>query len=456
MSDLEELLQREVEIGTFDSTGIFTLSLVEARHKLQQFQLASLEKAVLKLMQACVRLEPEAIWMASTDRGFAIYWADPKEELEAQQFAGDLEAVLLGADSAARDMAIGLTSFLDKEPAQIWWSQWHGSRVVETVNLLGGQSQAQLYPPPGIHQRTFALVITAASQSLVIDRQQVADRTIFSPVLTLWNGRLLCDLSWKPSDFNRLKPPYWADLYFQTTEPLARGLALKPIGACQRQATETPTFTGDFPAAVGHTVQKRFILGDGGRALHLKGRKAQISGWRNLINPGNAVGLPVELTTSLGESIWVVSGQQEIPAVLLCVKHGVLLEPCSLPKLLGGTVVVLACPDLEVDMSQFSPIVNSYSWYVMRDRVLEQAQEVVEQISKNPPSTMQNAANLGGMWALAALTGGALGAVFLPLPGIVGGLVAAVGSFLVVKAVDDDRYQQRIARLRKAAGHRGH
>lgn len=452
LSDLEELLQREVGLGTFDSTGTFTLSLAEARRKLQQFQLTSLEQAVLKLIQGAVRLEPAAIWMESTDRGFTIYWADPKEELQAQHFAGEFERVLLGPDSSAKDIAIGLMGFLDKEPAQVWWAQWHGSEIVETVSLFGGQKQAHLHSPPDVHQRTFALALEAGSQKLRVDRQVVATRTLFAPVLILWNGRLLCELSWNPPGHTPAQGPYWADFYFQTSGPLARGLALKPIGPCRRQVLSAPAFSGDFPEARSYTVQSRYILGPQSRGLTLRGRKPNLSRLQNLLTPGNAAGYPVELVTSLGESIWVVSGQQTAPAVLLCVKNGVMLDPCTLPKQMGGTVAVLACPDLEVDLSQFAPIVDSPSWQALGRRVRDQAQVVVEHISRNPPSTLGDVANLGGTWGFAAITGGLFGAVLLPVPGLVGGLVGGLGSFLVAKSFDDTRLRRRIAALRTAVG----
>lgn len=458
MSDLEALLARETGVGTYDSTGVFTLSLAEARRKLQQFQLNSLEKAVLKLIQAAVQCEPRAIWMESDDKGFVIYWAEPEVELGVEQIAGDFERTLLGPDCAAKDAAIGLMGFLDKEPSQVWWAQWAGSQVVETVNLFGGQKQAQLRQPPSEHKRTCALVIQAGAR-WKLDRQAVATRTIFCPVLLLWNGRLMCELSWNPPGWQQGRSAYWADFYLPCDGPLSRGIALKPIGSCRRLCTETEGFEGgEFKTiATNPSVVRRYVLGEARRSLYLSGRKPQVgllSG--GLLSPGNISGVPVELRTSLGAAIWVLSGAQEERALLLCVKHGVMLDPCTLPRQLGGTVAVVATPDLEVDLSQFAPIVNSPSWKELAPRVQAQAKQVVAELTKDPPNASSESLSPVPLNCVASgLATGVVGAfmlpaIFLGAPALLGGLVGCAGGFFGMKKLNDHRYSSRLEALKKA------
>lgn len=451
--DLEELLQREIQVGTYESTGSFTLSLVEARRKLQNFQLSSLEQAVLKLVQGVVRLEPLAIWMESNQRGFVISWADPTARVNPAQFVGEFEKVLLGGDCVEKDFAIGLMGFLDKEPAQVWWAEWSGDTPVSTVNLFGGLAQAELRAPPGTHAKTFALVIQTGKQKLPLDRQVIATRTLFCPILLLWNGRLMCELSWNPPGHTSSHGPYWADFYFRQPGPLARGIALKPIGPSLRLMTSAGGLEGSgFSLSTDdYSVHRRYVLGDQGRGLTLKGRRPQLSGLSALISPGNAVGFPVELHTSLGESIWIVDGAQKGRALLLCIKHGVMLDPCTLPKQLGGTVAVMATPDLEVDLSQFAPILNSPSWQELGQRVKRQAAQVVGHLGQEPTSALKE---LGGnwpwSWAGVGLVAGLVGAGLLPIPSLAGFLLGGAGGLWAAKHNADNKFQSRLRALKQA------
>lgn len=453
--DLEELLAREIQVGVFDSTGAFTLSLAEARRKLQNFQLVSLEQAVLKLIQAVVRLEPVAIWMESNERGFAISWADPIGRVDPGQFVGEFEKVLLGADCCEKDLAIGLMGFLDKEPSQVWWAEWSGERPVETINLFGGLKQAELRRPPGTHARTFALVVENGRQKLALERQVIATRTLFCPILLLWNGRLMCELSWNPPGHSNTRGPYWADFYFRQSGSLARGIALKPIGTCLRLVTGTGGLEGSGFSVnpEGYSVQRRYVLGQEGRALLLKGRRPQLSLLSSLVSPGNAVGLPAELHTSLGESIWIVGAEQNGRALLLCIKHGVMLDPCTLPKQLGGTVAVMATPDLEVDLSQFAPIVNSPSWQDLGQRVKRQAEEVVGRLAQEPTSAMKElGGNVPWSWAGMGIVAGVAGACLFPIPWFGGFLLGGAGGLWAAKRGADQKFASRLAALKLAVG----
>ena len=274
-SELEERLESERQLGTYESTGNFTLSLLEARRKLAQYQLASLEMAVLKLIQALVQLEPVAIWIDCDDQSFTINWADARDRLDPQQFVADLERVILGAASPARDMAIGILGFLECEPAQMWWCHWEGLQPKVMVNLAGGGLQARVQTPLGQHRTTYALSVQADTRPLTLLRATIAQRTLFSPIPIMWNGRLICDLSWNPPGYAVGQVAYWADFYFPLDAPLHEGLALKPIGPCKKMGAASMTHKWKHFAQgpAGAIVQSRYMAGTPTRPLHFSGRR---------------------------------------------------------------------------------------------------------------------------------------------------------------------------------------
>ncbi len=440
-------------VGTYDSTGSFRLSLAEARRKLQQFQLKSLEQAVLKLIQGVVRLEPQAIWIESSEKEFVLYWAEAEQCVALEPMVADLERGLLGADSPQKDLSIGLFGFLDKEPEQVWWAEWQDGAARSTVSLFGAGQQAQLRKPPSMYKRSCALAIRAGKQKLRLNRDEIASRTFFCPALLLWNGRLMCELSWNPPG-HFVGRIYWADFYFPLDGPISQGIALKPIGHCQRLMSEVQSLSGGEFQERRHSysVMRRYVLGPKGRFLHLLGRKPQVS----LMSSD---GLQ-ELSTALGRAIWVVGADQRAPSALLCIKHGVMLDPCPLPQALGGTVAVLATPELEVDLSQFKPILDSPGWNAMMERVREQAQLVVAEVAANPISgSSEREGHIPVSWGLASAVGGLGGCMggfaltfhFMGGLGfIVGGLAGCYAGYRMMKGIDDRVCQSRLSALKRA------
>lgn len=458
MSDLEGLLARESGVGTYDSTGTFTLSLSEARRKLQQFQLKSLEQAVLKLIQGVVQLEPQAIWIESHDHEFVIYWAEAEQSVSPEHIVGDLERTMLGAGSPQKDLSMALLGFLDKEPEEVWWVEWQGGDVQSTVSLFGTETQVQLRRPPSMYQRSSALAIRAGKQKLSLDREQIAARTIFCPALLLWNGRLICELSWNPPGHFGGRV-YWADFYFPRQGPLSRGIALKPIGPCQKVMTEVQTLSGgEFCVKPNsYSVLRRYVMGEKGRFLHLLGRKPQTSMFYGLVSED----APQQLSTALGRAIWVVGADDKAPAALLCVKHGVMLDPCPLSLGMGGTVAVLATPDLEVDLSQFKPIMNSPSWDAVVQQVRDTALMVVGEVAENPitRSSDWGGNNIPLSWGLASAAGGVAGSIggfvltFHLLGGlgfIAGGVAGCVAGYRMMKKLSDRVCDRRLQNLTRA------
>lgn len=431
-TELEDLLAREQGLGTYDSTGVFTLSVAEARRKLSQFQLGSLEMAVLKLIQALVQLEPEAIWIESDERSFSLNWAESSELLEPDQFARNLEQVMLGAPGPAKDLAIGLAGFLDREPAEVWWAHWESLKPVEIVGLLTSRGQAQMRPPVGLFRRVHCLRVEA--DSLALDRSTIAQRILFCPISILWNGRLICDLSWNPPGYHSSQPPYWADFYFASGGPVKRGLALKPIGPCKTLAQWfDPSQRRNFAESNrGVVALRRYIFGESARPLRFTGRRPSGLGWTESLGSSNEV----SLETCLGESIWVISGVAYATSALLCVKHGVLLNPCRMPLRLGGMISVLATPDLDVDLGQFSPLLNSRSWAEVLELLDKHYRQVLENLDRQSSLIFRENKEfvpmVAGAGILGSLAGGAVAPVY-PLGLLLGG---AVGAFLCSKYLE--------------------
>ncbi len=447
-TELEALLESERQLGTYESTGVFTLSLQEARRKLAQYQLGSLEMAVLKLIQALVQLEPVAVWIDCDDQSFTLNWADAHEALEPQQFVGDLERVILGEAGPARDMAIGLLGFLSYEPEQVWWCHWEGLEAREVVALAGNGQAAQVQTPLGRHRTTYALSVRAGARPLTLARATIAQRILFAPVAILWNGRLMCDLSWNPPGYAMGQVPYWADFYFALDAPVREGLALKPIGPCKHVgATVDKTQWKDFArASDSFIVSHRYMWGNPTRPLHFSGRRPALDKSVEWLTKAK----DVQLNTYLGESIWVVNGTGYAPSVLLCVKHGVILNPCRLPIFLSGLVVVMSTPYLEVDLSQFTPVENSESWAGVVERLHLRYGEVVRNIKAAPPKPYNVEEHVPLSLVLAGLAGAALGAVLFPYSAtavIAGSLLGFNG----VKKWVEAGYRKRVQEMEEAS-----
>jgi len=361
--ELERLLAQEIQMGIYHSTGTFSIALAEARRKLAQHQLSSLAEHVLKLLQGVIQLEPGAIWIESDPQGFAFYWGDPDIDLEGRTFLSQLEAVVLGAPCPSKDLGIGLLGFLNCDPDEVWWCQWEKGEVRQLECLSGQFRQVQLRAPLTVYGLTYALVVKSTKGNLVIDREAVARGVCFAPVQILWNGRLLNGLDWQVPG----EKSYLLDYYLSQNGPLARGLALKPLGTCQSLTcwAEASDWVDFAPRPTGAQVMHRHLqIG--------KQRRLDLMGGRD------------HLRTSLGEAIWVLRGQADAPSALWCVKHGVLLEPLVLPLALPGLLVVVATPDLEVDLGQFKAIRNSESYRELKKRVLAQARELCQAVQSRP------------------------------------------------------------------------
>lgn len=112
--------------------------------------------------------------MESDERGFTLNWAESRTLLEPDQFARNLEQTMLGEPGAAKDMAIGLAGFLDREPAEVWWAYWESQKTVQMVNLFGAKQNAQMLPPVGLFRRVHSLRVKARSTSLGLERSTIA------------------------------------------------------------------------------------------------------------------------------------------------------------------------------------------------------------------------------------------------------------------------------------------
>ena len=451
MSELEELLQRETALATYESTGVFSLALAEARKKLAQFQLGSLNQAVLKLLQALIQLEPAAIWMESDEGNFVLNWAEPRGELEPRQFVGNLEKVMLGPECPAKDFAIGLLAFLHCEPTQVWWSHWQGSQALETTNLFGGQTRAKLRPPPSLYRTTFSLTIQCGTRPLEVERQEIATRCLFAPLLILWNGRLLCERSWNPPG-HRAGQVYWGDFYFLENGPISQGIALKPIGPCRKLVEKGHRQQLAFDQSeTGFSAQNRYILGGSGQSLVLKGQAPRLKGLAHYLTPASALGSSQVLTTALGQSIWIIDRKQTCRSVLLCVKHGILLDPLPMPLSIKGVMAVVATPELEVDLSQFTPVVGSPGWLALLGKLGQTAAEVVKRVERDVDAPYPNIVeNIPGDLCLAGVAGAIAGCMTLPfVPFYVGGLIGGLGGFFGLKATIETVHRLRNDRLKQ-------
>lgn len=427
--ELERLLTQEVEVGTYHSTGTFSLALAEARRKLAQHQLTSLAEHVLKLLQGVIQLEPGAIWIESDSQGFALYWGDPDIDLEGRTFLSQLDTVVLGNACPSKDLGIGLLGFLDCDPDEVWWCQWERGEIRQLECLSGQSRQAQLRAPLTVYSITYALVVKSSKANLAVDRDTVAGQACFAPVQILWNGGLLNGLDWKlPGETSHL-----LDYYLTQNGPLARGLALKPLGACQYWGCPAePSQWVDFaPRPEATSVMLRHLqLG--------KQRRLDLMGGRQ------------HLRTSLGEAIWVLRGRPEAPSALWCVKHGILLKPLVLPMPLPGLLVVVATPDLEVDLGQFQALRNSQSYRDLKVRVLAQARALVPAVLSGPAEPGPRGRSGIFAYSAAAFLGGAvLGTWLMPGFCLVVGPMLGVAAAAMAQEFQSQADQRRQVALEK-------
>ena len=439
-TELEDFLERERQLGIYESTGVFTLSLAEARRKLSQYQLGSLEMAVLKLIQALVQLEAEVIWIESEEQSFTLNWADARQELEPEQFASNLEQVMLGDAGPARDMAIGLGGFLDREPAEIWWAHWENHEMVRLLNLLGSGRKLEIPQPAGFYRRAWALRVRGGTQALTLNRDIIAQRCLFAPVPILWNGKLVCELAWNPPGYVLGQAPYWADFYYPTLAPKSAGLALKPIGRCRELDLTGWTSLECFaPSQSKYTVYHRLVAKDQGTPVLFSGRRPR----------SNALTAEVRLQTLLGESIWVVSGADYAPSALLCVKHGVLLNPCRMPVVTSGLVAVISTPNLEVDLSQFTPREQSQSWTDLLATINARAQSIIDFIQSRSSRIYRAQRDVLPTVGGGGLVGAVLGAA-MPMP-LAGASLGALGVMLAILKYYEYTHRRRLLDLQQVA-----
>jgi hypothetical protein len=454
--ELEELLEKEARVGTFDSTGTFTLSLSQARTKLENYQLSNLSQGVLKMLQALIQLEPSAIWIETDSQRFSLSCSEPRHKMSPDQFASQFETVVLGGSCPARDMAIGLLAFLRLEPKEVWWAEWEGTEAQATVNLFGGQGQAQLRTPPQMFSHSFSLTVQAGPKPFSLDRQEISNRATFAPVNILYNGRLLSELSWNPPQKTEAKIPYWVDYYHTHPGPVSQGLALKPNGAslCLANSGESPSDEWEaFGKGLKASTYFRYVIGPATHPLEFRGRQSRLSGVASMIHLGNAVGIPVALQTAVGESIWVLNSSLSGPSLLIPVQHGIVLNPCPLPIPLGGAVVVLATPNLEVDLSQFTPI-RDEMWREMESQLQCRARQILTQLKESPPDGDSSPEGNAFEALPLTATAGWLTSFFTPLPVWMGALLGAaaglIGGTLVVNYKRGQRQkllEQQLANL---------
>ena len=125
----------------------------------------------------------------------------------------------------------------------------------------------------------------------------------------------------------------------------------------------------------------------------------------------------------------MVSGAVYAPSALLCVKHGVILNPCRLPLRLSGVVVVIATPDLEVDLSQFTPMENSESWTGVLQAIDARAALVVKTLEDDSNLIFRQSNEIIPMAAGVSILGGVVGTAassFFPLGLLAGSAAAAL------------------------------
>lgn len=74
------------------------------------------------------------------------------------------------------------------------------------------------------------------------------------------------------------------------------------------------------------------------------------------------------------------------------------LEPMALPLPLPGLLVVVAAPDLEVDLGQFKAVSNTQSYRGLKARIRAQALTLTRQVQPLPARRVSPADGIPKLW----------------------------------------------------------
>ncbi|MGE0494589.1 MAG: hypothetical protein AB7S38_35595 [Vulcanimicrobiota bacterium] len=333
MSELDDFLDHQRQLGSQDSSGVFTLNLARAQATLRRFALADPNFYLLKLVQAGVALEADRVELAigqrSTRLGFlSSRAATPEALLKA------LENPQQVADPAVRHLAVGLNT------APLGRFEWTHSTRQSSLQLAVEGDQAELVagpPRPEVpeHRHLYQLLLTRPrldqARAVRAELDAVTSATAFSPVPVVVNGR-----------------PTWSSL----TRPEAL--------LCRYQAGSGLSLPNPSLAAY-QEVEPGLFAWQGGRV-------GSSPTWLVAFEaPAEGERMPCQMVMRFARK-WIGSTR------LTIVVDGVTLPPKRVDIGLSGMEAFLSGHGLQLDLSEFQ-VVEDQAYADLLDRLWRMARQ---------------------------------------------------------------------------------
>lgn len=175
-----------------ESSGVFTLDVAKARHKLAQFQLQP-GFYLLKLVQAAVSAGADLVRIANGDVLYVTFLGADPGAFPLQEVANGLtNPTALPADTPLAHLCTGLLAGLGCLPRELHWSAWRGKEG-EALKIDGeGLSTRVLPKSPGRwhpRQVRFDLILVdCQDRDRRAERRAVVERCGFGPAKVRLNG----------------------------------------------------------------------------------------------------------------------------------------------------------------------------------------------------------------------------------------------------------------------------
>ncbi|MCA9793697.1 MAG: hypothetical protein KC910_17920, partial [Candidatus Eremiobacteraeota bacterium] len=127
---LDDYLQQQLQGGQFNSSGNFTLDLIDARDKLQRYRLPAPEYYLLKLVQCADRLGTGSVRvrLAPFETLVTFVVSEKHDITDFEPLLNALTDPYKLEDGALRHLVVAISAALTVDPKEICWLVRHGSQ----------------------------------------------------------------------------------------------------------------------------------------------------------------------------------------------------------------------------------------------------------------------------------------------------------------------------------------
>jgi hypothetical protein len=400
MSEIEQLLEAQLEGCQTDSHGHFTLSLQEALRKLGRHATYHPDHWLLTLVQAFVALQARAVYLIHQGKEFWFVGQHTQPALNG----GVLSSENLLGPGPEGLLSRSLAALMDKQPAQLLLGEWQSpEKRPEIVMLVGRRPEPKIRPLLPPHGRCFALYLqVTGTVPKLAELLSYPLQYCPVPIHVLEHGWFLkSDQDLRTNhwiDDHPATPLYPSDLQTQISTPLLLdryeqgerpALLLKPPGG--KNVTYFADWCDQAPEQEwlvppglfeGTVTQGRYLRWSSGPWQVLQYRASKAVGNTFMAEKGYR---GVHLSLRLGDLILMLESKPG-PDRILPVKHGAVLASINEQLKIPGVVLVADAEALPTDLSGLSLVRDQAfrDWiHQLRIRVETALAEAVA----NPPQT---------------------------------------------------------------------